>query len=112
MTKHDQRADISLLLPWYAAGTLDASTHRLVAAAIEQDPELARRLEGILEEAAETVEITHGHPLGYLPAVATVHILHEIMRDKVSTREDLIAVAREAVAPSPGRRPGSPSAPP
>jgi anti-sigma factor RsiW len=55
MTEHDDRAEISLLLPWYAAGTLDASTHSRVAAAIEQDPELARRLGDIREEAAEAI---------------------------------------------------------
>ena len=53
-TKQDNRAEISMLLPWYAAGTLNASETRRVAAAIEQDPELAKRLEDIRDEATET----------------------------------------------------------
>jgi anti-sigma factor RsiW len=54
-TKQDNRAEISMLLPWYAAGTLNPSETRRVAAAIEQDPELAKRLEDIRDEAAETL---------------------------------------------------------
>jgi anti-sigma-K factor RskA len=53
--KQDTRAEISMLLPWYAAGTLNASETRRIAAAIERDPELAKRLEDIREEAAETL---------------------------------------------------------
>ncbi len=56
-TKQDNRAEISMLLPWYAAGTLNASETRRVAAAIEQDPELAKRLEDIRDEATETLAL-------------------------------------------------------
>lgn len=55
MTKQDDRAEISMLLPWYAAGTLNAAENRRVAAAIARDPEIAKRLEDIREEAAETL---------------------------------------------------------
>ena len=55
MTKQEDRAEISMLLPWYAAGTLSAAETRRVAAAIERDPELASRLEDIRDEAAETL---------------------------------------------------------
>ncbi len=61
-TKQDERAEISLLLPWYAAGTLSATETRRVAAAIAQDPELARRLEDIREEAAETLLLNESLP--------------------------------------------------
>ena len=54
-TKQDNRAEISMLLPWYAAGTLSAAETRRVAEAIANDPELAGRLEEIREEAAETL---------------------------------------------------------
>jgi anti-sigma factor RsiW len=57
MTKQDNRAEISMLLPWYAAGTLSSAETRRVAAAIERDPELAKRLEDIRDEAAETLLI-------------------------------------------------------
>ncbi len=61
-TKQDERAEISLLLPWYAAGTLSAAETRRVAAAIAQDPELARRLKDIREEAAETLLLNESLP--------------------------------------------------
>lgn len=63
MTKQDTtRAEISMLLPWYAAGTLSVADTRRVAAAIARDPELARRLEDIREEAAETRAINEAIP--------------------------------------------------
>lgn len=51
----EERNEISLLLPWYAAGTLSAGETRRVTAAIASDPELARRLDDIRDEAAETL---------------------------------------------------------
>jgi hypothetical protein len=53
----DERNEISLLLPWYAAGTLGAADTRRVAAALASDPELAKRLEDIRDEAAETLTV-------------------------------------------------------
>jgi hypothetical protein len=53
MTKLEDKAEISLLLPWYAAGTLSEAENRRVAAAIEADPELALRLEDVRLEASE-----------------------------------------------------------
>jgi hypothetical protein len=61
-TKQDDRAEISMLLPWYAAGTLNAAETRRVAAAVAADPELARRLEDIREEAAETLLLNESIP--------------------------------------------------
>lgn len=55
MTKLEDRAEISLLLPWYVAGTLSEAESRRVAAAIEADPELARRLEDVRLEASENL---------------------------------------------------------
>lgn len=51
----DEKDEISLLLPWYAAGTLSASETRRVAAAIASDPELQQRLDYVRDEAAETL---------------------------------------------------------
>ncbi len=51
----DEKDEISLLLPWYAAGTLSASESRRVAAAIAREPELAQRLDDVRDEAAETL---------------------------------------------------------
>jgi putative zinc finger protein len=47
--------DIEALLPWYAAGTLDAREADQVEAALAVDAELTRRLELAREEMAETV---------------------------------------------------------
>ena len=47
--------DIEALLPWYAAGTLDAREADQVEAALAADAELTRRLELAHEEMAETV---------------------------------------------------------
>jgi hypothetical protein len=47
--------DIEALLPWYAAGTLDAREADQVEAALAADVELTRRLELAREEMAETV---------------------------------------------------------
>jgi hypothetical protein len=58
MTQANQKMsadDIEALLPWYAAGTLDAREADQVEAALAADVELTRRLELAREEMAETV---------------------------------------------------------
>lgn len=60
--REDDRAEISMLLPWYAAGTLNAAETRRVAAAVAADPELARRLGDIRDEAAETLLLNESIP--------------------------------------------------
>ena len=47
--------DIELLLPWHAAGTLNARDARRVEEALARDPELARQYAVIREEYAETI---------------------------------------------------------
>lgn len=49
------RREIEELLPWYAAGTLDADEAQQVAAALAGDPELRRRLALTREEMGEAV---------------------------------------------------------
>src|SRR3984957_549310 len=44
--KQSEPSEIELLLPWYAAGTLDARESQQVEAALANDPELAARYEG------------------------------------------------------------------
>jgi anti-sigma factor RsiW len=48
-------SDLELLLPWHAAGTLDARDARRVADALARDPELARQYVVIREEYAATI---------------------------------------------------------
>jgi anti-sigma factor RsiW len=47
--------DVEMLLPWHAAGTLNARDSRRVEDALASDPELARQYAVIREEYAETI---------------------------------------------------------
>src|ERR1700759_1808291 len=47
--------DIELLLPWHAAGTLNARDARRVEEALARDPDLAKQYTVIREEYAETI---------------------------------------------------------
>lgn len=47
--------DLELLLPWHAAGTLNARDARRVEDALARDPELARQYAVIREEYAATI---------------------------------------------------------
>ncbi|VIO70966.1 hypothetical protein [Bradyrhizobium ivorense] len=49
--------DIEMLLPWHAAGTLNARDARRVEDALARDPELARQYAVIREEYAETIRL-------------------------------------------------------
>ncbi len=49
--------EIELLLPWYAAGTLNTRDSRRVDEALARDPELARQYAVIREEYAETIDL-------------------------------------------------------
>jgi hypothetical protein len=58
MNKTNQKMspdDLEALLPWYAAGTLDAREADEVEAALSADPELARRFDLVREEMTETI---------------------------------------------------------
>ena len=49
--------EIEMLLPWHAAGTLNARDVRRVDEALARDPELARQYAVIREEYAETIHL-------------------------------------------------------
>jgi hypothetical protein len=49
--------EIELLLPWYAAGTLNARDSKRVADALARDPELGRQYAAIQQEYAETIAL-------------------------------------------------------
>jgi anti-sigma factor RsiW len=49
--------EIELLLPWHAAGTLNARDARKVEEALARDPELARQYAVIREEYAGTIDL-------------------------------------------------------
>jgi anti-sigma factor RsiW len=48
-------SEMEMLLPWHAAGTLNARDARRVEEALARDPELARQYAAIREEYAETI---------------------------------------------------------
>ena len=59
-------SEIELLLPWYAAGTLDPRETQQVETALANDPELARRYEWVRAEFAQETYINEaaGEPSG------------------------------------------------
>jgi anti-sigma factor RsiW len=63
-TKEREPSEIELLLPWYAAGTLNAGDARKVEAALAADPELASRYEWVRAEFAQETDVneTAGEP--------------------------------------------------
>lgn len=50
-------SEIEMLLPWHAAGTLNARDSRRVDEALARDPELASQYAAIREEYAETIHL-------------------------------------------------------
>ncbi len=57
MAKSGEPSEIELLLPWYAAGTLDPAAMRQVEAALASDPELASRFEWARAEFVQETAI-------------------------------------------------------
>lgn len=51
----EERHELSLLLPWYANGTLDNEDRRKVEAALAQDEALAREFDLVLEDQAAVI---------------------------------------------------------
>lgn len=65
-TLEDDPSDVELLLPWHAAGRLNARDTRRVEEALASDPALARHYDVIREEYAETIALNEslGAPSG------------------------------------------------
>src|ERR1700750_1911345 len=53
----EEPSEIEMLLPWHAAGTLNARDARRVEEALAADPGLARQFAVIREEYAETIHL-------------------------------------------------------
>ena len=64
--KQSEPSEIELLLPWYAAGTLDARESQQVEAALASDPELAARYEWARAELEQETHVSEagGEPSG------------------------------------------------
>ncbi len=56
-TLEQEPGEIELLLPWHAAGTLNARDVRRVDEALARDPDLARQYAAICEEYVETIQL-------------------------------------------------------
>jgi hypothetical protein len=56
-TLEQEPSEIETLLPWHAAGTLNARDARRVEEALARDPELAKQYAVIREEYAETISL-------------------------------------------------------
>ena len=54
--REQEPSEIELLLPWHAAGTLNARDARKVDEALARDPELAKQYAVIREEYTETID--------------------------------------------------------
>jgi len=76
--------DIEALLPWYAAGTLDARQADQVEAAVAADAELARRLHLAREEMTETVLLNES--LGAPSPRVMESLFKAIDRERKATR--------------------------
>src|SRR6266568_6430118 len=56
-TLEQEPSEVEMLLPWHAAGTLNARDARRVEEALARDAELARQYAVIREEYAETIHL-------------------------------------------------------
>jgi|SRR5215831_1914711 len=72
--------DIEALLPWYAAGTLDAREAAQIETALAVDPELARRLNLVREEMSEAIVLNEA--LGVPSARVMENLFKAIDRER------------------------------
>jgi anti-sigma-K factor RskA len=87
MNKTNQKMsadDIEALLPWYAAGTLDAREADQVEAALSTDPELARRFDMVREEMTETILLNEA--LGVPSARVMENLFKAIDKERKAAR--------------------------
>src|SRR3984885_3986904 len=70
--KQSEPSEIELLLPWYAAGTLDPREAQQVERALANDPELAARYEWVRSELAQE---THVNEAAGEPSIRDVKTL-------------------------------------
>jgi len=77
--------DIEALLPWYAAGTLDARKADQVEAALAANAELARRLDLVREEMTEAIVLNEA--LGAPSGRVTENLFKAIDRERRTARD-------------------------
>jgi hypothetical protein len=89
------QGDLEELLPWHAAGTLDANEAAEVERALAADPELARRFALVREELTETILLNES--LG-APSARAMETLFRVID------QDRRVVRRAAASPGLGAR--------
>ena len=116
-------SEIEVLLPWHAAGTLNARDARRVEEALARDPELAKQYAVIRDEYAETIHLNES--LGAPSARAMQKLfaaidaeparkpsvrcqlsarISRILRQPVAAHAGLVGEPRRARAAAAGRR--------
>ena len=106
-------SEIEMLLPWHAAGTLNARDARRVDEALARDPELAKQYAVIREEYAETIHLNES--LGAPSARAMQKLFDAIdgepaRKPSVTSRNVSTRIAEFFASLSPRTWPGRPAA--
>lgn len=78
-TTRDEREDIEMLLPWYAAGTLEADETARVAAYLKEHPEIENQIALAREEMDETIRLNEA--LGSPSAGAIDRLMAQVERE-------------------------------
>ena len=99
--------DIEALLPWYAAGTLDAREANQVEAAVAADATLARHLDLVREEMTEAIVLNEalGVPSARVMEKLFSAIDQEHGSEWVALHDAALALAIFVVALTPGHPP-------
>jgi len=84
-------SDIEALLPWYAAGTLRRRDRQRVEEALRHDAALARHVELVREELAETIHLNE--TLGAPPPQAADRLMAAIDAETAAKRKPLPGAA-------------------
>jgi hypothetical protein len=79
-----ETAEVVLLLPWYAAGTLSHRDRQRVEAVLRQYPDLAGQIERVREELAETIHLNE--TLGAPPPQIRDRLMAAIDAEAPATR--------------------------
>ena len=95
-------SEIEMLLPWHAAGTLNARDARRVDEALARDPELAKQYAVIREEYAETIHLNES--LGAPSARAMQKLFEAIDGEPVRKPSVTSRIARGSRNSSPAFR--------
>ncbi len=87
----EEPSDVELLLPWHAAGTLNAREARRVEEALASDTELAGQYAVIREEYAETIRLNE--TLGAPSMRAMQKLFADIDQEPVRTRPTSVSLS-------------------